>query len=306
MDLSPGPDQIVAARSPRRRALASGVAMLLLALTGCSGDGGGSVAAERPEPELYVALGDSFTAAPYVPSTSLADGCFRSDGNYPRIVAAELGAELRDVSCSGANTSDLTDEQSVAGGRGTVPPQLDAVTPDADVVTVSIGGNDENLFRSLIVRCTALAEQPGTPCADRLTDEYGDTAAVITAIGDRVAGVLDEARTAASDARVVLVGYPRMVSADEPCAAMPLAAGDRPLLARMERQLNQALRRAARRSGAEFADLHRVSSGHEICSDDPWVNGSRTDQARALAFHPFAEGQEAVAEVVLELLGERP
>ena len=48
--------------------------------------------------------------------------------------------------------------------------------------------------------------------------------------------------------------------------------------------------------------MHRASVGHEICSDAPWVNGRRTDQARALAFHPFAEGQEAVADVLLRLL----
>jgi hypothetical protein len=73
----------------------------------------------------------------------------------------------------------------------------------------------------------------------------------------------------------------------------------------MEKELNQALRGAARRTGAEFADLHRASAGHEICSDAPWVNGRRTDQARALAFHPFPEGQRAVADVVLDLLDER-
>ncbi|HET6561795.1 MAG TPA: GDSL-type esterase/lipase family protein, partial [Marmoricola sp.] len=174
-----------------RRAVAL-VVPLLLALAGCSAAGGHEpVAAERPVVETYVALGDSFTAAPYVPSTSLAEGCFRSDGNYPQIVAAELGAVLHDVSCSGADSSDLTGRQSVAGGRGTVPPQLDAVPADADLVTVGIGGNDQNLFHTLITRCTALAGQPGSPCADELTEKYGATRPVVARIGDHVAGVLD-------------------------------------------------------------------------------------------------------------------
>ena len=305
MELTRGPDRVGSGTpQPVRRALALAAA-LLLAVAGCSADVGEPVAAERPVPELYVALGDSFTAAPYVPSTSLADGCFRSDGNYPQIIAAELGAELVDVSCSGADTSDLTGEQSVAGGRGTVPPQLDAVTDDADLVTVGIGGNDRNLFRNLVHRCTAVADVPGTPCADQLEAEYGDVGKVVKRIGDRVAGVIDEVRAAAPDARVVLVGYPRMVAADDPCPAIPLAPGDLPWLAGMERKLNQALRGAARRGGAEFADLHRASTGHEICSDAPWVNGRRTDQARALAFHPFPEGQGAVADAVLDLLDAR-
>ncbi len=117
--------------------------------------------------------------------------------------------------------------------------------------------------------------------------------------------MVDEVRAAAPDAQVVLVGYPRMVSPDEACAAMPLAPGDRPWLAAVEKRLNQALRRAARESGVAFADMYRASAGHEICSDDPWVNGRRTDQSRALAFHPFAEGQDAVADVLLGLLAER-
>ena len=42
--------------------------------------------------------------------------------------------------------------------------------------------------------------------------------------------------------------------------------------------------------------MHAVSTGHEVCSSDPWVNGSTTDESAALAFHPFAAGQEAVAD----------
>ena len=53
-------------------------------------------------------MGDSYTAAPFVPLTDIADGCFRSSNNYPHLLAADLHIEdLRDRSCSGASTSDL-------------------------------------------------------------------------------------------------------------------------------------------------------------------------------------------------------
>ena len=39
-------------------------------------------------PVAYVALGDSYAAAPGVPETSLAGGCARSDHNYPHLLAA--------------------------------------------------------------------------------------------------------------------------------------------------------------------------------------------------------------------------
>ena len=76
--------------------------------------------------QRYVALGDSFTAAPYVPSTDLAEGCLRSNGNYPSLVAERLDIPtLVDVSCSGADTRDLTHPQNTFRDA-VVPAQLDA------------------------------------------------------------------------------------------------------------------------------------------------------------------------------------
>ena len=100
----------------RARRLGLLIAPLLLALAGCSGAGRSSVAVERPEVETYVALGDSFTAAPYVPSTSLADGCFRSDGNYPQLVAAELGGEADRRQLQ--RRRHLRRDRGPGGGRG--------------------------------------------------------------------------------------------------------------------------------------------------------------------------------------------
>ena len=33
-------------------------------------------------------MGDSFTAAPFVPLTDVAYGCYRSSNNYPSLLAA--------------------------------------------------------------------------------------------------------------------------------------------------------------------------------------------------------------------------
>lgn len=253
----------------------------------------------------YVALGDSFTAAPYVPSTAFADGCLRSNGNYPALVADDLGARLRDVSCSGAATADMTSGQQAAGRPewyGKQKPQLDALRPSTDLVTVGIGGNDEQLFTTLVQGCTSVADQGGSPCAALLRSSYGDPASVLREVGARVTRVLRAVGRAAPDAVVVLVGYPRLVDPDDPCDAIPIAPGDLPLVARLETRLNQTLARSASQAHAAYVDMHALSAGHEICSDDPWVNGRTTDESRALAFHPFAAEQQAVADAVLELL----
>ncbi len=296
-------------RADRPRLLAAALALTLLTLTGCSdASGEPTPAAESTSPAAdpisYVALGDSFTAAPFVPGTELAGGCLRSSGNYPALVAEELDAELRDVSCSAAATENLTKPQpmSYQEGMPAVRPQLGAVRRGTDLVTIGIGGNDQNLFQTLVQQCTALATQPGSPCTDYLQETYGDPAATFEIIGDRVTMALRAITRKAPKATVVLVGYPRLTIADRACRAMPLAAGDLPLVAGLEKQLNRTLAGAARTAGVEYVDMYAVSQGHEICSDSPWVNGRVTDEQRALAYHPFAKGQRAVADQLLALV----
>ena len=122
----------------------------------------------------YVALGDSHTAAPHTPETDLSVPCYRSEDNYPAVLAKLLpDAVLDDVSCSGATTAAMTDEQD---SRGTpVPPQLDALSDETDLVTVNVGGNDENLSIGWFSCYQLTASDPqGSPCADSNATIDGD------------------------------------------------------------------------------------------------------------------------------------
>lgn len=295
----------------RARLRPAGPLLAVLLLLGCSGgasppaeEAGGptarSVPAAQPDVTEYVALGDSYTAAPLVPSTDLADGCFRSDGNYPSLVADRLQVErFVDVSCSAADTDDVTGPQATAGGRGRVPPQLRAVGRATDLVTVGIGANDEGFFAGLATRCAS--RQDAAQCTDNFLQQ---SRAVLTRTRDRVTTVLTQVQEEAPRATVVLVGYPRLIAPGEPCPQVPVPSSRLDALAATEVRLNRALRAAAAAADATYVDMHPASRGHEICSSDPWINGQRTDDQAALAFHPFASGQAAVAERVLEELGE--
>src|SRR3954447_18775799 len=122
----------------------------------------------------YVALGDSYAAGPGIPNQIAVDtppGCAQSDHNYPHDLAALASfVQLTDVSCSGADTEDMTAPQVTQAG--TNPPQLDAVTKATDAVTLTIGGNDIG-FGSIIVSC--ISPTPvGTPCQDRYVTAAGD------------------------------------------------------------------------------------------------------------------------------------
>jgi lysophospholipase L1-like esterase len=262
--------------------------------------------ASPPMFERYVALGDSFTAAPLVPTTDLARGCFRSDGNYPALVAERLDVpELVDVSCGGASTRDLTGRQATVRGAS-VPPQLNALSRDTDLVTLGIGANDFGLFHTLVATCTRLGRQQptGSPCAEHLEDSGVDLVARTAEIGDRVMAAVRQIRDRSPKATVVVVGYLRLVPEEGRCGALPLARGDYEYAARVAGALNDALERAARRTNAVFVDMRAASQRHDVCSDEPWVNGRRTVQGQAAAYHPFAEGMEAVADAVVEALSE--
>lgn len=257
-----------------------------------------------PRFATYVALGDSFTAGPLIPSTDLAHGCFRSDSNYPALVADRLDVEtLVDRSCSGARTRDLAHSQPTVR-EARVPPQLDGLDRGADLVTLGIGGNDYDLFHTLVGTCSRLRELDprGTPCADALAARGTDLVAAAGRIGERVGASLRRIQRRAPGATVLLVSYPRLTPDDGRCTDLPFADGDYAYGARVGVALNTALERAARRSDVRFVDMHAASQGHDICSADAWVNGARTVEGRALAFHPFDVGMEAVADAVVAAL----
>lgn len=297
------------------RLLSAALAACVL-LAGCSAAPDGTPAAPptsalSPEqagglddtaPQRYVALGDSFTAAPLVPLTDVADGCFRSDSNYPALLADALGLRLTDVSCSGATTRNLVRRQSTVR-EASAPPQLRALSDRTDLVTLGIGGNDFGLFGGLVQTCLQLrsSDPQGAPCATSAAGERLVTH--IPDIGRNVERALDRVARRAPNARVVLVGYPRIAPADGACPnRLPFAAGDVAFGDRVVRELDEALAAAADAAGAEYLDLYAASAGHDVCSAEPWVNGRRTRTGVALAFHPLAAGAHATATLLEDLI----
>lgn len=270
--------------------------------------GSPSPTATRPTPTLdlkverYVALGDSMTSAPFLPEVDPAGGCYRSSQNYPSRLADWLRIpDFVDVSCGGATTSDMTSSQ-----HDGVAPQLDAVTADTDLVTLTLGGNDFGIYRLVVQACALVAaREPGdSPCRDAANRNGSDTVfAKIDAVQPRLEAVLEEIHARAPDAQVVLIGYPRIFPTDGICPeTLPFASGDYPYLDAAMQRLNETGRAAAAAAGAEFVDMYAASAGHDACSSNPWMNGATTVPDGAAKYHPFPEAQEAIAERVVDLL----
>jgi hypothetical protein len=55
-------------------------------------------------------------------------------------------------------------------------------------------------------------------------------------------------------------------------------------------------------AGADYVDTYSLSKGHDVCSDDPWVNGHEEVPGEAAALHPFAAYHRAVADAIVTLL----
>ncbi len=291
----------------RTARLTTALVAVVLLVSGCTSGGSSLARPAKPLPAppsgRYVALGDSYVAGPLIPTTDLAGGCARSDHNYPSLVAKALKVKtFVDVSCSGATTRDLTGVQRPFGDAR-IPPQLRAVTPDTTLVTLGIGGNDFDLFSTLVGTCTSLrsSDPQGSPCAQRLASGP-NLDATLNRISHRVAAGLRAVRAKAPKATVLLVGYLRLVPDSGTCRQLPLATGDYPQGRRFSQGLNEALARAAKATGTTYVDMYALSRGHDICSQHPWVNGAMTNRQKALAYHPFASGMRADAAAVLAAL----
>ena len=256
----------------------------------------------------YVALGDSYTAGPGIPN-QVPDGigCGRSDHNYPHLVAAALTASrFSDASCGSATTDHMTAAQPLPNGL-TNGPQFDALSPDVDLVTLGIGGNDIG-FGEIIANCVARSVLlPVTaPCRQHYTRQGDELGARIAATAPKVAAVLAGIRERAPAARILVVGYPVILPADGPGCwpLMPIAFGDVAWLRTVQGRLNAMLAEQAVAVGAAFVDTYTSSVGHDVCRlpGAKWVEGL-VPTAPASPVHPNALGMANSAERVLASVG---
>jgi lysophospholipase L1-like esterase len=253
--------------------------------------------------DSYVSLGDSYTAAPLVPNqVGTPPGCARSDHDYPSLVAAAIGAtSFRDVSCSGAKTTDMTAAQAVP--NGTNPPQLDGVHSDTQLVTIGIGGNDEGLV-GVATKCLQLGllAPTGTACRDTFAPGGDDSvAARIATTGPKVGAVLQGIRERAPAARIVVVGYPDVLprSGNGCYPLVPFSGDDVRYVDGLIVQTNAMLAEQAAANRAEFADTYLDSVGHDACTlpGTKWFEGP-VPTSPALPLHPNALGTQSMARSI--------
>ncbi|MER5387527.1 SGNH/GDSL hydrolase family protein [Saccharopolyspora sp. NPDC002686] len=220
--------------------------------------------------ENYAALGDSYASGVGTREYFEDSGdCLRSPKAY-----AQLWADSHDVAnfdfaaCSGAVTDDVNNNQ------------LDKLSADTTLVTLSIGGNDVG-FSSVIQDCLLG------------TDEKCDSA---------VAGGEDKARNelpakldttyanireAAPNAKVVVLGYPRLNSPGE-CGVPFFSEAKRQRINDGSDVLAGVISERAEAAGFTYADTRDAFDGHGVCASEEWINGPSNPLVES--FHPNVSG----------------
>jgi lysophospholipase L1-like esterase len=253
-----------------------------------------------------VALGSSFAAGPGI-EPIVERAARRSGRNYPHLLAERLGAELTDRTVCGATTATILSEPQVTGRGVRFAPQLDGLPADADLITITAGGNDLGYAAGLL-RAGYAGWLQRLPPLRPIGRAYGRNAVPPAGPADverataGLADIVTAARQRAPAARVVLVDYLTVFGADPvPRRIATLSAEHVLAFRRIADQLAGSFAAAAHRTGADLVAASTLSLTHALGSPQPWVTGF-APAMRAVPFHPNAAGMQAVADAIYQHL----
>ncbi|MEV0589344.1 hypothetical protein [Nonomuraea sp. NPDC050310] len=276
---------------------------------------------------IVAALGDSYSsgegAGNYFAESDADHGtpdwnaCRRSNGAYPRKVVLpgdteNLGTlvdrfdpnhELGFVACSGAQTWNVTgdlvpeswqhpDRYKRGEGQFHEIGQMRSGVLDENttLVTLTLGGNDEGAFTNALSNCII-------PLVECTGDSFLPT---YKAIIDRTAAKVKEvirdihAPDKAPNAKIVLLGYPKLIAADG-CSVAGTALitdGEAAALSELARYMEgKQAELATQLQTDEGIEVYAASpigyfGGHEACADVAWINPIMITPNGEGDFHP--------------------
>jgi lysophospholipase L1-like esterase len=248
----------------------------------------------------YVALGSSFAAGfglgDRVAGSPLV--CQRSINGYPQHLARETGLEMTDVSCSGATVSHV-----LRGGQVFLGPQIDAIGPDTQLVTLTAGGNDVSYVGDLM----AMAQMQEGGFVSWLLGQFWDGPKPVAerpfdALEKDMVRTFAEIRRRAPNARIIVALYPTILPKSGTCAAIGIDTKQADMMRSVAARLTEVTKQAAAQGGAILVDMAALSDGHDACTAEPWVNGAAP--VTGAPFHPTLAGAIATKALVKAALGD--
>lgn len=259
-----------------------------------------------PAGSEYAAMGDSYSSgegANQNPGTApdpnaITGNCRRSINAAQVLMSAKYGWNLLNLACGGSTTAN------VLNTFGWEQPQINLVTANTKLVTMTIGGNDVQLLQ-LLVNCVVsqsygdcVTSNPQAMAWINQTDTA--TATLQTKIQNVVTAIIQKAPTA----KVRMAGYPSIIAPPgQPlgtCSAW-LSAGEQSMFELRLSAVNNAIQAGTRAVAAQYPgrdiqylDPRAVGSPFAPtdngCSTSPtrYLNGATGDST---SWHPNNTGQ---------------
>ncbi len=222
----------------------------------------------------YVALGDSYSSGVGT-RTYINDGtsCQRSVYAYPSLIASARSYTLNFRACSGATVADVTNTQ------------LSALSTSTSYVSISVGGNDAG-FASVLTECA----QPGwmSNCNGAIDNAQN---IINNTLPSRLATLYSSIRSKAPNAKVVIVGYPRIFNGEDCNAGTWFSPAEETRLNYTSDLLNGKMSTAASNAGFTFASVTTPFVGHAVCDNPEWINGLSSPVSES--YHPNKTGQSS-------------
>jgi hypothetical protein len=250
----------------------------------------------------YVALGDSYSSGegnpPFFAGTDgPTDYCHRSPKAYAEVLGGLIGSAPLFYACSGAVTTDL-----LTTSKDTEPSQIlrPGVDPSADLLTMTIGGNDAD-FSATLKTCIeqklkadafnaaigSVAVWLGLGHDSSCAHSDSFVSSVITHIDNvflpvktteqQVLRTVDPVNTS-----VIVADYPLLFPAShdsQSCLGLSivLTNDDQDFMNAAGNHLDSVLQEAAAEAGVNFVDVRSAFAGHEVCGPDgAYLNGLST------------------------------
>ncbi len=221
----------------------------------------------------YVALGDSYASGTGT-RTYISDGtsCQRSTYAYPSLIAAAKGYTLNFQACSGAKIPQVTN-------------QLAALNTSTRFVTLSVGGNDAG-FSGVLTECAQPGWASNCDGAINTAQNY---------INNTLPGALStlyaSIKSKAPNAKVVIVGYPRIFNGEDCNAATFFSPAEETRLNQTADLMNSKISAQAAAKGFTFANPTSRFVGHAVCDSPEWLNGLSNPVGES--YHPNKTGHSS-------------
>lgn len=264
-----------------------------------------------PLPAKYVAMGDSFSSGegnpPFESGTDNpgANECHRSTQAYPRLLQdypyVDVGSTSF-VACSGSTSNEMI------GGKYNERPQIDSLSSNTEVVTVTSGGNDIG-FSAFANECVLSSCSIGSSTYNASWSALTNSsnASYLPSKLDNLYAQMQNKLTAANtSANVLVVGYPYVAKDDSWTSSCPYfnsgsAAGAEALVDKLNEVISDAVDRLQdpRFRSVDVTGASSPFTYHELCTPVSYFYGVNAPGPNAeYSFHPTQAGQEAYYDVI--------